>query len=191
MILFTLAIGVLAAAWMSGNQTKGSEIDFATFRNSYERGKVVSPFEIPAIQKLGKDMAGQPVTEVRKAPLRRVDNLITTLYDDTRMLRTHIVVAEAVRAAHSSAVWKARLSTAGVLCAGAAISGALASTGALLEFGAGMGLLTAVATGFTAWQGSIPQYSTCQYVHVLEADSKKFLDLGTIRVPHGTYTMCC
>ena len=82
-----------------------------------------------------------------------MDNLITTLYDDTRMLRTHIVVAEAVRAAHSSAVWKARLSTAGVLCAGAAISGALASTGALLEFGAGMGLLTAVATGFTAWQG--------------------------------------
>jgi hypothetical protein len=93
------------------------------------------------------------MTEVRKAPLRRVDNLITTLYDDTRMLRTHVVVAEAVRAAHSSTVWKARLSTAGVLCAGGAISGALASTGALLEFGVGMGLLTAAATALTAWQG--------------------------------------
>ena len=35
------------------------------------------------------------IGEIKKAPHRRVDNLITTLYDSTRMLRTHVVVAEA------------------------------------------------------------------------------------------------
>ena len=42
------------------------------------------------------------IAEVHKAPERRVDNTITHLYDSARLLRTHVLVAEAVRKAYSS-----------------------------------------------------------------------------------------
>jgi cell division protease FtsH len=67
MILFTLAIGVLVAAYMSTTQKGGSEIDFATFRTSYERGQVVNPMEIPEVKKVHKDLAGKPKAEIQKA----------------------------------------------------------------------------------------------------------------------------
>lgn len=37
------------------------------------------------------------VAEVQRAPLRRVDNMITRLYDSTRLLRMHAAVAAAVK----------------------------------------------------------------------------------------------
>lgn len=67
MILFTLAIGVLVAAYMSTAQKKGSEIDFAAFRNSYEKGQVVNPLEIPAVKKVHQDSSGKSKAEIQKA----------------------------------------------------------------------------------------------------------------------------
>lgn len=42
------------------------------------------------------------VHEVLKAPERRLDNMVTCLYDSTRLLMMHARVVEAVRADHRS-----------------------------------------------------------------------------------------
>ena len=125
------------------------------------------------------------MTEVRKAPLRRIDNLITTLYDDARLLRTHVLVAEAVRAAHSSVVWKSRLATGAVFCAGGVISGALASTGALMQFGVGMGLLTVVATAITAWQGQNTTVASEKHLSSKEGLNNLFRETHMLNLAEG------
>ena len=53
-------------------------------------------------------LAWQVLEEVRHAPRRRLDNIITRLYDSTRLLAMHATVLEAVRKEYSSA----RVSTA-------------------------------------------------------------------------------
>ena len=75
MILFTLAIGVLVAAWMSSTQKKGSEIDFSTFRNSYERGRVISPFDVPEVKLIAQSMAGKSEAEIRKGQVLAMKDL--------------------------------------------------------------------------------------------------------------------
>lgn len=39
----------------------------------------------------------QIVAEVRRAPMRRVDNMITRLYDSARLLRMHAVVMNTIK----------------------------------------------------------------------------------------------
>jgi len=93
------------------------------------------------------------ISEVKRAPERRMDNLITNLYDSTRLLRTHVVVADAARRAHQRVVWKYRLSSGGLFASGSIVAALLAQTGALLEVGLGVWCFSLVATALSIWQG--------------------------------------
>ncbi|RYG43876.1 hypothetical protein EON67_12395, partial [archaeon] len=48
----------------------------------------------------------QIIAEVRRAPLRRIDNLITRLYDSARALRMHATVLGAVRRDYTAEMLK-------------------------------------------------------------------------------------
>ena len=58
------------------------------------------------------------IHEVKKAPERRVDNTITHLYDSARLLRTHLLVANAARDAYSSARMRWRMGSVAALVCG-------------------------------------------------------------------------
>ena len=49
------------------------------------------------------DVVVQIMEEVRHAPRRRLDNIITRLYDSARLLAMHATVLEAVRKEYKSA----------------------------------------------------------------------------------------
>ena len=57
------------------------------------------------------------VSEVFKAPLRRVDNAITRLHDATRLLRMHAVVLGAVKSDYTKEVirWSAMVASGGCM----------------------------------------------------------------------------
>ena len=66
------------------------------------------------------------IHEVKKAPERRVDNTVTHLYDNARLLRTHVLVSNAVRDAYRSIRFRWRLgSVAALTCGGALAYGSL------------------------------------------------------------------
>jgi len=77
------------------------------------------------------------INEVNKAPERRVDNTITHLYDNARLLRTHVLISNAVRDAYSSLAMKWRVGS----------FAALGSNG-LLAYGALTLALPQVSMGF-------------------------------------------
>ena len=54
------------------------------------------------------------VQEVYKAPEKRLDNMVTRLYDSARLLHMHSVVADRIRREHSALVWKRMGAAAGV-----------------------------------------------------------------------------
>ena len=125
------------------------------------------------------------IDEVKKAPHRRVDNLITTLYDSTRMLRTHVVVAEAARAAHHSVVWKTRIQSSAILIVGQAASFGLISTGALFEFGIGLSALSVLATAVSAWDGQRVQEKSKNAVTSIDGLNNLFRETHVMNIAEG------
>ena len=125
------------------------------------------------------------IGEVKKAPHRRVDNLITTLYDSTRMLRTHVVVAEAARAEHHKVIWKTRLQNSAIFVLGQAMSVGLIQTGALFEFGVGLSVVTVVATAVSAWQGGQTQEQSKKHVTSQEGLNNLFRETHVLNIAEG------
>lgn len=90
------------------------------------------------------------VGEVLRAPLRRVDNMITRLYDSARLLRMHAAVATAVKKEYAGEVAK----HAGALGVGAVGLAGLAGSllyGGNLEFGAPLAAVTLLGTAGGGW----------------------------------------
>jgi len=93
------------------------------------------------------------VNEVNKAPERRVDNTITHLYDNARLLRTHVIVSNAVRKAYRDLRMKWRLySFATFGGCGALAYGAL--TLALPQVSIGFAFLGLLGVGGVHYQGT-------------------------------------
>ena len=125
------------------------------------------------------------IGEVKKAPHRRVDNLITTLYDSTRMLRTHVVVAEAARSEHNKVIWKTRIQNSAIFVLGQAVSLGLIQTGALFEFGIGLSALTVVATAVSAWQGQQATEQSKKHITSLEGLNNLFRETHVLNIAEG------
>ena len=90
------------------------------------------------------------VAEVAKAPLRRVDNMITRLYDSARLLRMHAAVMSAAKKDYMSDVAK----YVGSLGLGASGLGGLAATliySGNLEVGAPVAALSLLLSGAAGW----------------------------------------
>jgi len=62
------------------------------------------------------------VAEVRKAPQRRIDNVITHLHDSIHLLFVHALVAQDVQQRYSRAQWDNRMQEAGSLLMGVGIA---------------------------------------------------------------------
>ena len=92
------------------------------------------------------------VAEVHKAPLRRVDNLVTRLYDSSRLLAMHAQVLDAVREDWASERTKHGMLTAAALGLTAAGAGAAMSMG-LLEFALPAAVLGVLGSAAVAWNG--------------------------------------
>ncbi len=93
------------------------------------------------------------VGEVRRAPARQVDNMISRLYDSARLLRMHAAMAEAVRR-EAAQLWF-RWTALGTLVAatGASVAGAAAVAG-LVEVAAPAAVFTAAGAAAVAYFGS-------------------------------------
>lgn len=92
----------------------------------------------------------QIVSEVHKAPLRRVDNLITRVYDSARLLRMHAAVLAAVKKSFYGEVYRAFGAVAAAAGGLGAISGALLMSGAV-EVGGPMAAATLLAAMGGSW----------------------------------------
>lgn len=107
------------------------------------------------------------VASVRRAPSRRVDNLITRLYDHARLLRVHATVLEAIRKDLGGRQRKwlgTAAAVTGLLGAGAA---ATLMTG-FWEVAAGLGALEALAMGGLYFASTKDQAARLQ--HYLDGD---------------------
>jgi hypothetical protein len=88
--------------------------------------------------------------EVKAAPLRRVDNLVTRLYDSARLLKMHAVVLNAVKKAYMGEAIKVY----GLLGTGAAGFGTLAAAllaSGMWSIGAPIAGATLAGTAAGAW----------------------------------------
>lgn len=96
------------------------------------------------------------VGEVRKAPKRRIDNVITRLADSVHVVQMHARVLEALRADYARQLWTYRAGAAGLATAGAGLVAGAAYLGLamqpLLAFAA---LYTVGSGGFLYYNGKI------------------------------------
>jgi hypothetical protein len=94
------------------------------------------------------------VAEVRKAPARRMDNLITQLSDAVRQLHMHAVILQDIRSRWSRLYWQGKWAQLGVASTGGSLTAALAMYGGGLVpvevTGAVLGL-TVLLTGGMNW----------------------------------------
>lgn len=96
------------------------------------------------------DRCLQIVAEVKKAPHRRTDNMITRLYDSTRLLRVHATVMDTVRKDYSKLWYQWLAISGGAFTLGAVCTGAIAMTG-LFEVAIPLGAMTLLGTGGLWW----------------------------------------
>jgi hypothetical protein len=99
------------------------------------------------------------VREVRKAPARRMDNVITALYDAVSQLHMHAVLLQDIRARRSRLYWQSKWQEVGVALTGGCLTGLVAwAGGGGVEVAAASGTVPAVvaattvtATGLLSW----------------------------------------
>lgn len=84
------------------------------------------------------------VNEVLRAPERRVDNVITRLYDSTRLLQMHALVMETVRDQYARELWHRRAIMSGTVVTGGALSIGVLSAGVSWQLAFGLGAFTAI-----------------------------------------------
>ncbi|TYZ61252.1 hypothetical protein PybrP1_001093 [[Pythium] brassicae (nom. inval.)] len=99
-------------------------------------------------------MREEVVAEVVRAPERRVDNLITNLYDSSRMLQMHARIFEDIRACYSSEKWRRAALVAAALGGGNALAAAALVSGAPVEFAGGVSVLAVLASGALLWHNT-------------------------------------
>jgi hypothetical protein len=90
------------------------------------------------------------VGEVQKAPLRRVDNMITRLYDSARLLRMHAAVLSAAKREYMGDVAKYAGAVGGVAAGLGGLAGSLFWTGSV-ELAAPLAAAALLATGGGGW----------------------------------------
>jgi GTPase SAR1 family protein len=72
------------------------------------------------------DNAREEVIEkVRNAPAKRVDNIVTHLYEYARLLRVHVQVIEVVRGQYSTMLWGSRAVILGIASLGLGLTGVI------------------------------------------------------------------
>ena len=133
------------------------------------------------------------IAEVHKAPERRVDNLITDLYDSARLLRLHLVVGEAARATYSRRLWKWRIFVASLFIIGNGAAGAIFATTGMLPVAGVLGAASTLGTAVASFQmkGSLKESERSLlsnsgldelFQHVVEiAEGDEFLQLSCAR----------
>eukprot|EP00303_Exanthemachrysis_gayraliae_P012057 CAMPEP_0206019596 /NCGR_PEP_ID=MMETSP1464-20131121/29392_1 /ASSEMBLY_ACC=CAM_ASM_001124 /TAXON_ID=119497 /ORGANISM="Exanthemachrysis gayraliae, Strain RCC1523" /LENGTH=545 /DNA_ID=CAMNT_0053393499 /DNA_START=1 /DNA_END=1638 /DNA_ORIENTATION=+ len=94
------------------------------------------------------------VAEVLRAPERRVDNMITRLYEAARMLHMHCAVAEEARRRYTREAWQQWSLCAGLLGAGPALAAGGAFCGLPMGPVAGVAALAGVAAAVSAVHAS-------------------------------------
>jgi len=97
------------------------------------------------------------VAEVRRAPERRMDNVITGLQDAVWQLRMHAVILQDIRARWSKFYWQCRWTELGVAVTGGSLTAALATYGTSLGpevTGAVLGATVLMTGGLNWYHGS-------------------------------------
>jgi len=85
------------------------------------------------------------ISEVKKAPLRRNQNMITRVYDSARLLRMHLVVQDAVRTEYKKSQRMLWLTSGGILTLGNCAAGACIPAGLPPHIALGASFATVLA----------------------------------------------
>ncbi|KAG7383894.1 EH domain-containing protein 1 [Phytophthora boehmeriae] len=99
-------------------------------------------------------MRDEVVSEVQRAPERRVDNLITNLYDSSRLLKMHAEIFEDLRARYASEKWRRSALVAATFVGGNALAASALYSGVPIEAAAGLSVATALASAGVIWHNS-------------------------------------
>jgi len=91
------------------------------------------------------------VAEVMKAPKRRIDNVITHLFDSVNLLLMHAVIVEDTRKRHSKMVWDSRIQEGGSFAVGIGLTALGVYTGLPMEFTGGVIAATILGVGGMHW----------------------------------------
>jgi hypothetical protein len=95
------------------------------------------------------------VAEVMKAPKRRVDNVITHLYDSVHQLKLHANVSNHVRQQFRKKLWENRVQEAGTLFMGASLTSITLYTQLPMQFTGGIVAATVLGVGGLSWYNSL------------------------------------
>ncbi|KAE9296240.1 hypothetical protein PF008_g24054 [Phytophthora fragariae] len=99
-------------------------------------------------------MREEVVSEVQRAPERRVDNLITNLYDSSRLLKMHAEIFEDLRARYASEKWRRSALVAATFVGGNAVAASALASGVPIEAAAGLSVASALASAGVVWHNS-------------------------------------
>ncbi|CAH0489163.1 unnamed protein product [Peronospora farinosa] len=99
-------------------------------------------------------MRDEVVSEVQRAPERRVDNLITNLYDSSRLLKMHAEIFEDLRARHGSEKWRRSALVAATFVGGNALAGSALAGGVPIEAAAGLSVACVLMSAGIVWHNS-------------------------------------
>ncbi|EGZ11424.1 hypothetical protein PHYSODRAFT_304910 [Phytophthora sojae] len=99
-------------------------------------------------------MREEVVSEVQRAPERRVDNLITNLYDSSRLLKMHAEIFEDLRARYASEKWRRSALVAATFVGGNALAASALASGVPIEAAAGLSVASALASAGVVWHNS-------------------------------------
>ena len=94
------------------------------------------------------------VGEVMRAPERRVDNVITRLYDSARLLQMYALILEAVRAHYSRERFNRRLLVSGTVCSGGVLAATAFSFGLSIQVPIGMVAIMLLGAGGLQYQSN-------------------------------------
>lgn len=99
-------------------------------------------------------MREEVVQEVVRAPERRVDNLITNLYDSSRMLQMHASIFDDIRTRYSKEKWRRLALVTSAFVGGNALAGSALFSGAPMEVAAGISVASLLVSGALIWNNS-------------------------------------
>ena len=103
------------------------------------------------------------VSEVMKAPLRRIDNVITGLGDSVHLVLMHSIIMEYTRKKYSSALWANRAQVAGASFAGMSLAGLSVYAGLPVE-------VTGASVSFTILGTGGMHFMNTKYLKELKED---------------------
>ena len=101
------------------------------------------------------------------------------------MLRTHVVVAEAARAAHNAVLWKTRVQSGAIFTLGQIMAGGLIQTGALFEIGLGLSAVAVLATAVSVFQGQSVVDNSKKHVTSKDGLNQLFRETHVMNIAEG------